>query len=131
MLSGYEFRATIPAADINRARKFYEEKLGLTPVAELPEGSVIYRLKDSTLMLFPLYPPELVGRAGHALGGWEIDDIEMLVHDLKAKGVIFKDYDTELFRTENGIATIGDTRVAWLVDSEENVLGLYQRTSQN
>jgi hypothetical protein len=58
--------------------------------------------------------------------GWETDDIEQEVAALKARGVVFEEYDTPNLKTVAGIATAGPIRAAWFKDSEGNLLGLVQ-----
>jgi hypothetical protein len=58
--------------------------------------------------------------------GWAIDDIEAEVSALKARGVVFEEYDWPELKTVNGIADTGPGRAAWFKDSEGNILGLIQ-----
>jgi catechol 2,3-dioxygenase-like lactoylglutathione lyase family enzyme len=122
MLAEKEFHATIPASDLERARRFYAEKLELTPAREAP-GGLVYECTDSW---FLLYPSQGAGTGQHTLGGWVVDDIEAEVAELKARGVTFEEYDWPTLKTVNSIATIGTDRAAWFKDSEGNILGLIQ-----
>jgi predicted enzyme related to lactoylglutathione lyase len=122
MLSGLEFHATIPVKDMERAKKFYAEKLNFHAEMEVP-GGVVYRCKDSWFLLFPT---QFAGLAQHTLGGWSTDDIEKEVKSLKANGVVFEEYDFPGLKTENSIATMGESKAAWFKDSEGNILGLIQ-----
>jgi len=121
MLANLEIHATIPARDLARAKQFYAEKLGLTPASETP-GGLIYRCRDSWFLLYPGQG----GTAPHTLAGWAVDDIDAEVAELKARGVVFEDYDLPGLKTVDGIATTGPNRAAWLKDSEGNILGLVQ-----
>lgn len=124
MLAELEIHATIPASDLARAKKFYQEKLGLTPAEEAPGGAgLIYRCYNSW---FLLYPSPHAGTATHTQMGWETDDIEQEVAALKSRGVMFEEYDTPALKTVEGIATSGPIRAAWFKDSEGNLLGLVQ-----
>jgi predicted enzyme related to lactoylglutathione lyase len=120
MLANLEFHGTIPAHDLERAKKFYAEKLGFTSPREEP-GGLMYQCKDSW---FLLYPSQGAGTAQHTLGGWAVDDIEAEVAGLMARGVVFEEYDLPGLKTVNGIATMGLNRAAWFKDSEGNILGL-------
>jgi predicted enzyme related to lactoylglutathione lyase len=122
MLSKLEYHGTIPALDIERAMKFYEEKLGLSPSEETP-GGLVYKFQNSW---FLLYPTQFAGTAQHTLGGWTVEDIEAEVAELKARGLVFEEYDTPHLKTVNSIAAIGTHRAAWFKDSEGNILGLIQ-----
>jgi catechol 2,3-dioxygenase-like lactoylglutathione lyase family enzyme len=124
MLAKLEIHATIPASDLARARKFYQDKLGLNPAEEAPGGGgLIYRCYNSW---FLLYPSSYAGTATHTQMGWETDDIEQEVAELKSRGVVFEEYDTPHLKTVDGIATTGPLRAAWFKDSEGNLLGLVQ-----
>lgn len=127
MLAKLEIHATIPASDLARAQQFYQEKLGLTPAEKAPGGGgLIYRCLNSW---FLLYPSPHAGTASHTQMGWQTDDIEQEVAELKARGLVFEEYDAPQFKTVDGIATIGPIRAAWFKDSEGNLLGLVQMAS--
>ena len=123
--------ARVPAQDLDRARRFSAEQLGLEPTEERP-GGLLYRTPDGAFALF--------GSAGAASGdhtqmGWEVEDIEATVEDLRARGVVFEEYDVPGLRTVDGIADIEGNypskggvgeRGAWFRDSEGNMLGIGQ-----
>jgi catechol 2,3-dioxygenase-like lactoylglutathione lyase family enzyme len=121
MLANLEIHATIPASDLARAKQFYSEKLGLTAI-ETP-GGLIYQCRDSWFLVFPTRG---AGTAPHTLAGWATDDLEAEVAELKARGVVFEEYDLPGLKTVDGIATTGPNRAAWFKDSEGNILGLVQ-----
>jgi len=120
----------LPASDLGRARRFYAEQLGLEPSEERP-GGLLYRSPDGAFALF-----ESTGAASgdHTQMGWEVEDIEAAVEDLRARGVVFEAYDLPGLRTVNGIADIEGNypskgtgeRGAWFRDSEGNMLGIGQ-----
>jgi predicted enzyme related to lactoylglutathione lyase len=122
MLSDSKVEANIPAADLDRAREFYADKMGLTPVEEFGGEALTYRTGGGTT--FNVYRTAYAGQAGHTIAQWHVDDIESEVHDLKAKGVAFEVYDDMPGVTWNGeIASIeGMGRAAWFKDSEGNIL---------
>jgi catechol 2,3-dioxygenase-like lactoylglutathione lyase family enzyme len=123
MLSSLHVHPTIPASDLNRARRFYAEKLGFNPTREMP-GGLIYECGGGSW--FVLYPSQGAGTAQHTVAGWETGDIVADVAALKARGVVFEEYDLPNFKTVNSIATTGPARAAWFKDSEGNILGLVQ-----
>ncbi len=123
--AAWSFSATIPAKDLDGTRKFYEGVLGLQVVMENPAG-ITYRSGDSVVSL---YPTEFAGTAQHTLGGFIVDDIEAAVADLRARGVMFEEYDMPGLKTENGIAELGGERGAWFKDPEGNILSVFQTTS--
>src|SRR5918999_3871995 len=92
----------IPAQDLQRARSFYAEKLGLEPKEERP-GGLLYRCGEGEFALF-----ESAGAASgdHTQRGWEVEDIEATVEWLRVRGVVFEEYDFPGLRTINGIAEV-------------------------
>ena len=118
--------ANLPAHDIERARRWYEEKLGLTPIMDLGAAGQLYRT-GGTLWL--LYQTPSAGTGKHTLGSWVVPDIEASMRELRASGVAFEDYamGDEGPTTENGIARDPEGgAVAWFTDSEGNILALTQ-----
>lgn len=122
MLAKWEVHAALPAQDLARARRFYAEKLALTPAEETP-GGLVYRCRDSW---FLLYPSGGAPSGSHTQMGWAVDDIEKEVKELKARGLVFEEYNFPAFKTVNSIAVAGPNRSAWFKDSEGNLLGLVQ-----
>ena len=120
ILEDVEFQATIPATDLARARRFYEEKLGLSPERVMDAG-VIYRFGKGTG--FFLYPTSTAG-AGHTLGGWYVDDLKSAVQELRQRGIEFEEYDYPELKTVDGIADLGSELAAWFKDSEGNILAV-------
>ena len=120
----------LPAQDLDRARRWYSEKLGLDPVEERP-GGLRYRCGETYFVVF-----QSTGKAsGDATQmGWEVDDIEVAVADLKSRGIEFEEVDLPGMKTVNSIADIDGNypskgraeRGAWFRDSEGNLLGMGQ-----
>ena len=121
MFGNHRVFATIPATDMARAKRWYEEKLGLKPESEIPAGA-IYTLGGGTGFL--LYPTAFAGQAPNTLMGIESDDVEADVAALKKKGVVFEEYDTPELKTVNSIASFGELKGAWFRDSEGNILSI-------
>jgi catechol 2,3-dioxygenase-like lactoylglutathione lyase family enzyme len=125
-LADSPFVATLPAHDIDRAKQWYAEKLGLTPIMDLGVSGQLYRT-DGTLWL--LYQTPSAGTGKHTLGGWTVPDIDAAMAELRASGVTFEDYamGEDGPTTENGVARDPDGgAVAWFADSEGNVLSVTQ-----
>ena len=122
MLKDRKSHATLPATDLDRAKKWYQEKLGLAPASESP-GGLFY---DAGGTRFLLYPTPNPARGGHTQIGFATDDIVAEVADLKSRGVVFEEYDFPGLKTDNGIAQMGDVRSAWFKDSEDNTIGVVQ-----
>ncbi|HEU5471494.1 MAG TPA: VOC family protein [Actinophytocola sp.] len=130
MLDDADVSTRLPAADLARARAFYADKLGLEPVEERP-GGLLYRCRTGSFSLF-----ESAGAPSgdHTQMAWMVDDIEATVARLRARGVVFEEYDVPGLRTVNGIAEIDGQypslgtgeRAAWFRDSEGNLHGIGQ-----
>src|SRR5436190_16976436 len=123
MLQQSPLYAYIPAKDVARARRFYEEKVGLKPKQGIA-GGVAYEFGKGTACF--LYPTPNAGTSKASQAFWQVNDVEREVRELKARGVKFEDYDMPGMKTENGIATAGGAKSAWFKDSEGNILALVQ-----
>jgi catechol 2,3-dioxygenase-like lactoylglutathione lyase family enzyme len=123
MLNDRRTHTTIPAADIDRAVRWYEEKLGWKPTRR-SSGGVSYGTADDTR--FVIYPSPNAGKAPQTVMGFRTADIEADVRGLKQRGVIFEEYDFPGLKTIDSIATTADVRAAWFRDSEGNILGIVQ-----
>jgi catechol 2,3-dioxygenase-like lactoylglutathione lyase family enzyme len=130
MLEHSNVAARIPARDLERARAFYTQKLGLEPVEERP-GGLRYRCGSAW---FSLFQSSGSPSGRHTQMGWQVSDIEATVAGLRARGVVFEEYDLPGLKTIDGIAEIAGNypshgrgeRAAWFKDSEGNLLGIGQ-----
>jgi catechol 2,3-dioxygenase-like lactoylglutathione lyase family enzyme len=122
MLADCPIHAALPATDMERARRFYAEKLGLIPETELPDG-LFYRCAGTRFLIFPSHG---VASGTHTQMTWNTTDIEGEVAALKGRGVLFEEIDTPELKTVNSVATIDQSKGAWFKDSEGNVLALGQ-----
>ena len=114
---------TIPAADLARARKFYEETLGFVPEQDNPDG-VLY---ESGGTRFLVYPSQFAGTGKQTVASWNVDDLDKVAADLRGRGITFEQYDMPGVKTDkNGIATFGDNRGFWFKDPEGNILSVIQ-----
>jgi predicted enzyme related to lactoylglutathione lyase len=125
MLSKAMVAPSLPAVDIKRARKFYEEKLGLKVVMEDPSPGIMVQAGEGTMIY--IYQRGAT-KADHTVASFKVDNIEAEVKELKAKGVKFEEYDIPKMgiKTVNGIATMGKMKGAWFKDTEGNILALTQ-----
>ncbi|MEU7427173.1 VOC family protein [Streptomyces sp. NPDC040750] len=133
VLAGARVATRLPAGDLERARRFYAEKLGLRPVDERP-GGLLYRCGGTDFVVFRSTG---VSSGTFTQMGFEVDDLESVVAELRRRGVEFEDVDAPGFRTRDGIAGIEGNypgkgargeRAAWFRDSEGNLLGIGQPT---
>jgi catechol 2,3-dioxygenase-like lactoylglutathione lyase family enzyme len=131
-LAGGRAITKLPAQDLDRARAFYQDKLGLAPVEER-EGGLRYLCAAGEFHLFL--------STGAASGtftqmGFEVENnIEAVVADLRSRGVVFETFDLPGFELgEDGIVKVAGNytskgvgeRAIWFRDSEGNLLGLGQ-----
>src|SRR5688572_18634227 len=119
MLQSSPMYAYIPAKDMKRARKFYEEKVGLKPKEEIA-GGVVYEFGENTACFLYATPNAGTSKASQAF--WAVEDVEREVAELKARGVQFEHYDDLPGKHENGIVTEGGAKAAWFKDTEGNIM---------
>jgi catechol 2,3-dioxygenase-like lactoylglutathione lyase family enzyme len=131
MLEHGDVAARIPAQDLERARAFYADKLGLQPSEERP-GGLRYRCGNGW---FSIFESSGAASGAHTQMGWEVDDIEATVAELRRRGVVFEEVDLPGLKTVNGIAEVAGNypssgatgeKAAWFRDSEGNLLGMGQ-----
>ena len=123
MLADHPITTALPAVDLERAKRFYAEKLGLTPESEIP-GGFLYRCGGDTI--FTLFTSQGAASGTHTQASWIVDDVEAEVANLKARGVVFEEYDTPSLKTIKSVASTGPAKAAWFKDSEGNLLVLLQ-----
>jgi len=123
MLKAAPIRAYIPVSDLSRARNFYEKTLGLAPKEEYA-GGVIYECGGAEVFM---YPTKNAGTSKASQAFWQVRDVEAEVAELKARGVVFEEYDMPGIKMKNSIATGGGAKTAWFKDTEGNILAVSQR----
>ena len=126
MLANHPIHTALPATDWERARRFYAERLGLAPETELPDirDGLFYHCGGGARFL--LFPSPNASSGTHTQMTWTTHDIEAEVAELKARGVVFEEYDMPGLKTVKSVATIGQSKGAWFKDSEGNLLALGQ-----
>src|SRR3989440_10714759 len=123
MLQKYPLYAYLPAQDVSRARRFYEQTLGFTPKEEVG-GGVSYSFANGTGAF--LYPTPNAGTSKASQAFWQVDDIEREVAELKSRGVKFEHYDMPGATKDSDIVTAGGAKAAWFKDPEGNILAIIQ-----
>ena len=122
MLGTARVVATLPVTDLDKAKAFYGDTLGLAQVWESPYD-VRYRCGSaSELSVFKRGPTT----EEHTQAHFEVTDIEAEVRDLEGRGVEFIDYAEGPLATTGHIARLGEGRGAWFHDPDGNILGLRQ-----
>jgi len=123
MLQNSPLYSYIPARDVERARAFYERTLGFKPKIEI-NGGVVYEFSKGTACF--LYPTPNAGTSQASQAFWEVDDVEREVAELKARGVVFENYDMPGDKSPSGVVTAGGAKAAWFKDSEGNIMAIIQ-----
>jgi catechol 2,3-dioxygenase-like lactoylglutathione lyase family enzyme len=123
MLAAARYCAVIPCSDLDRARSFYADKLGLTPAQERPDR-LFYQGGNGTGFL--LFESSGVASGGHDQMRFSVADIGAEVRGLKQRGVRFEDYGFPGFDRATSIGRVGDHSAAWFRDSEGNLLVIVQ-----
>lgn len=122
MLKTHSSSAIIAVRDIARARKFYEETLGLELADGGVDGPLVFRTGDTHLVV---YPSELAGTNQANAVVWAVgDEIESIVAELKGRGVTFERYDMDGATFADGVHRMGDFRMVWFRDPDGNILHL-------
>jgi catechol 2,3-dioxygenase-like lactoylglutathione lyase family enzyme len=123
MLSNAAVAPALPASDMSRARAFYEEALEL-PVVEEDPGGVTFGCGKGTALF--VYPSEFAGTNKATAAAFRVDDLDAVMARLRDRGVVFEDYDLPGLKTVDGVATFGDSKGAFFIDPEGNIIGLAQ-----
>ena len=124
MLQKYPMYAYIPAADVARARRFYEGQLGFKPAEEI-DGGVSYEFAGGTAgFLYPADDAAGTSKASQAF--WLVDDLEKLMAVMRERGIVFEEYDLPDMKTDNGIFVGGGAKAAWFKDTEGNIMALIE-----
>ena len=125
MLSNFKVIPNLPVVNLKRARGFYEQKLGLKPEEEEQNGQILYNCGGGTSL--HLYTRNEPTKAEHTSATFEVSNVEESVKELKAKGVVFEEYNIPGIKTVNNIATVGNEKGAWFKDTEGNILCVHKR----
>jgi catechol 2,3-dioxygenase-like lactoylglutathione lyase family enzyme len=123
MLQDFPVYPVLPVVDLERAKKFYTQTLGLS-VAKETEGGITFKAGDSTKLY--VYKRGLT-KADHTVSTFMVLDIEKTVDDLIAKGVVFEQYDYPELKTDKKgivVSKIEGEKAAWFKDPDGNILAL-------
>ena len=123
MLTNASVTTMLPVKDMTRARRFYEECLGLTPGNFKPDGKFEYVVGGTTLALFP--KPEGT-KAEHTAISFRVPEITASIAELEKAGVVFEDYDLPGLRTVDHVCVLGSEKAAWFRDTEGNYLCIHE-----
>jgi catechol 2,3-dioxygenase-like lactoylglutathione lyase family enzyme len=125
MLNDANAVANIAVRNLETARKFYQETLGLKQVDAEGDELIVFRSGRSTLNV---YRSEYAGTNQATAVTWTVGDaIDDVVRELKAKGVVFEHYDMPDMNLDGDVHVAADMKVAWFKDPDGNILNLVNR----
>ncbi|MDT0166607.1 VOC family protein [Actinotalea sp. AC32] len=127
MLSDHAAMPVLAVSDLDRARRFYEETLGLTPAGDVPDGQM-YR---SGGVLLLVYRSDYAGTNKATALSFDVpeDSFDAEVAELRGRGVTFQQYELEGVTWEDGIALMDGMRAAWFEDPDGNILNISVATA--
>ena len=111
--------STVAVTDLDRAKRFFQEQLGLPLLDETPFAFRFGAGRGTQISVRRGQP-----NVGQTAAHFEVDDIEAVIGELTSRGVTFEEYETP--KTTNFIAQIGPARGAWFQDPDGNVFGVRQ-----
>jgi catechol 2,3-dioxygenase-like lactoylglutathione lyase family enzyme len=125
VLGDHPIHAVLLSMDLAASRAFYHDKLGLEIVVERDEA-IEFRSGGTKLAV----TRSTTGTSDSQTQiGWDVDDLDLELAELRARGVVIEEYDTPGFKTEQGIADFGFARMAFIIDPSRNALAIIQQES--
>ena len=121
MLGNAEVAATLAVMDIDRARRFYEGKLGLALSRSPQPGLLIFKVAGSSLVV---YASEFAGTNKATAATWMVTNVEASVRELKGKGITFEHYDFPGVKLHGDVHEMGQSKAAWFKDPDGNILAI-------
>ena len=122
MLKDTDANATIAVRDIERARKFYQDVVGLTPLPASEPGAVPFKSGASSILV---YESDFAGTNRATAATWMVDDeLDATVKTLKSKGVTFEHYDMPGVTRQGDVHLTGKSKAAWFKDPDGNIIAL-------
>jgi catechol 2,3-dioxygenase-like lactoylglutathione lyase family enzyme len=123
MLGKADATPMLAVKDLDRARQFYEEKLGFRAEDEWGDEGVTLKSGDT---LFNVYRSEFAGTNKATALNFDVEDIESEVQELKEKGIFFEHYDLEGLTPKGDIYEGEGMKTAWFKDPDGNILSLIE-----
>ena len=125
MLGNKDAAANIAVKNLEIAKKFYEDTLGLTQVAAEGQEVIVLKSGNSTVNV---YRSQYAGTNKSTTVTWVVgEDIESVVQQLKSKGITFEHYDMPSVTRVGDVHIAGDMKVAWFKDPDGNILNISSR----
>ncbi len=126
MLGDARIAPTLPVTNLERARRFYGETLGLRLSEEMPDGLMFASSSGGRLLVYQRSAPT---KADNTACAFDVDDLDAVMRSLRQRGVTFEEYDLPGLKTVNGVATMGNRKGAWFKDPDGNILSVGQNLS--
>jgi catechol 2,3-dioxygenase-like lactoylglutathione lyase family enzyme len=125
MLGDKDAAANIAVRDLQRAKKFYGETLGLTQIGSEGTEVIVFRSGNTVINI---YQSKYAGTNQATALTWVVgDDVQGVVEALKAKGISFEHYDMPDVTREGDVHIGGNMKVAWFKDPDGNILNIISR----
>jgi catechol 2,3-dioxygenase-like lactoylglutathione lyase family enzyme len=125
MLGDKDAAANIAVKNLERARKFYEDTLGLTQIGSEGQEVIIFKSGNT---LINVYQSQYAGTNKATALTWVVgQDVEGFVQQLKAKGIAFEHYDMPGVTRNGDVHVADDMKVAWFKDPDGNILNIANR----
>jgi len=124
MLTDAPVTTMLPVKDLNRARDFYENKLGLKPLGLRQDGK--FQFAGGAGGILALFPKEGGTKADHTAVSFQVRNVDAAIRELKQRGVVFEDYDFPGLKTVNHVCVLGSEKAAWFKDTEGNYLCIHE-----
>ncbi len=124
MFANTPLTAALPASDLDRAKTWYSEKLGLEPVWEDGYGGAHYEAGGTPFLVFV---SPFAGTNQATAAGFTVENFDEMIEELRGNGVTFEEVDFgEMGKTVDGVISSADgmSKAAWFKDSEGNILSL-------
>lgn len=118
----------LPVTDLERARHYYADTLGLPFIRKGPDGSEVFALNDKAALALLEKPPGV--QSDYTALSFEVPDVMTFMTELEEKGVRFEDYDLPDLKTVNHVAIMGEEKAAWFKDPDGNILCLHEDHSR-
>ena len=122
MLDQWDAIANVAVKDLDTARRFYEQTLGLVPVHNEGGELIVYRSGKTVLNV---YRSQFAGTNQATAVTWSVgDQLDAVVRQLKERGVRFEHYELPGLKREGDVHVGGDMKVAWFKDPDGNILNV-------
>jgi catechol 2,3-dioxygenase-like lactoylglutathione lyase family enzyme len=123
MLGNSEVHPILLSKDLDQTREFYHDRLGFEILSE-SDHKIEFRCGGGTKLAVS---NSTTGTADSQTQiGWEVEDLQTEIDDIRARGVPIEEYDTPELETHNGIADVGFAWMAWIIDPGRNALAIIQ-----